>query len=686
MRRSPILATCLLCAAVLAPATSAAAEPPVPTRTQSVLACPKVAQAPAIDGKLDDAAYSRAQPLRHFSFKTIGVNYQTEAWLCRDEKNFYVAARCFDDNLAELVTKNEGGNLWRNDCLEIYIVPQKQAKYFSHLIVDCDGRSTGGVWGADKWHEPVESKSIDMKVKTGREPNAWTAEVAIPIEAFGLPITDKSVWAFGLNREKHSYPEENSSFQGGFNKPEEYPDLVFDGRTIVFDGLGFKNIGGERVKTSYMFSSGAGKLGGNVDLLPGQSHHKDIQEAFSKLSKGREMTIEILQPQGMVPATEKYVMVAPPKPVAKIDTASLPEAKFRPGPINDPKFFPVAVWLQPAGAGWLKSLKDIGVNVFYGGVDSYPSPKDKGYLDALQAQGMYAILPFKAAYVDQELYKHPAVIGWMHGDEPDQPKEGGATATAEELMAAYLKMRAPQPSLRVFMNLGQGVANDRYGARVSYDKYPDYCKGADVITYDIYPCNSLGADGPERLCVVAKGVERLVRWTDGKKPIWFVVEVNRFTQEREKDSRAPTPEEVKTQVWMAINYGARGICLFCHSWYKTPSVSRIDPEMMKGLKTTFAEVHSLAEVINSPTMSPGATAKASPGGMIGLLTKKHGGATYVFAVNMFKKAEKPTITVKGAADGTAEVLFENRTVPVKGGKIVDDFAPYAVHRYKISGK
>jgi YD repeat-containing protein len=41
---------------------------------------------------------------------------------------------------------------------------------------------------------------------------------------------------------------------------------------------------------------------------------------------------------------------------------------------------------------------------------------------------------------------------------------------------------------------------------------------------------------------------------------------------------------------------------------------------------------------------------------------------------MFKKTEKPTITVPGAADGTAEVLFENRTVPVKGGQIVDDFA------------
>ncbi len=42
------------------------------------------------------------------------------------------------------------------------------------------------------------------------------------------------------------------------------------------------------------------------------------------------------------------------------------------------------------------------------------------------------------------------------------------------------------------------------------------------------------------------GVERLVQWTEGKKPVRHVVEVNRFTQEAEKGSRAPTPEEVKT--------------------------------------------------------------------------------------------------------------------------------------------
>jgi hypothetical protein len=52
-------------------------------------------------------------------------------------------------------------------------------------------------------------------------------------------------------------------------------------------------------------------------------------------------------------------------------------------------------------------------------------------------------------------------------------------------------------------------------------------------------------------------------------------------------------------------------------------------------------------------------------------------------VNMYRKPARAEITVKGAQGTQAEVLFENRTVPVGGGTLSDDFAPYAVHRYRI---
>ena len=65
------------------------------------------------------------------------------------------------------------------------------------------------------------------------------------------------------------------------------------------------------------------------------------------------------------------------------------------------------------------------------------------------------------------------------------------------------------------------------------------------------------------------------------------------------------------------------------------------------------------------------------------MTKKHGGATYVFAAAMRDKPTTGTFTVKGVGDATADVLGENRKVAVKGGSFTDAFGGYGVHLYKI---
>jgi hypothetical protein len=48
--------------------------------------------------------------------------------------------------------------------------------------------------------------------------------------------------------------------------------------------------------------------------------------------------------------------------------------------------------------------------------------------------------------------------------------------------------------------------------------------------------------------------------------------------------------------------------------------------------------------------------------------------------------EGPTtgsFTVKGVTAARAEVLGENRTIPIKDGTFSDDYGPYGLHLYKI---
>ena len=660
-----------------------AGEELVPVRQSGVLVAPLVDAAPKIDGKLDDATWAKAQPLRHFGFRNKAVRYQTEGWLCRDAAKFYFAARCFDDNLAGLVTAFEGRALWKNDCIELFVVPEKKELFYAHLIVTCDGRTHGSTWVPDEWGEPTRGMDVKLTAATGREKDAWTMELSVPIAAFGHAITPASVWALGFCREKHSDPPEVSSFQGGFNRPREYPDLVFDNRIVVADGVGFRNIGGTPQRVQITFRSGPKDSDSVRTIEPGQSSPVTWQALIRTLPEAKEFSIAASAQDGRLIAEEMYLLASPPSKEEPVDVSKIPPAKFAKTVLDDPSFFPVSVWLQPAGPA--AAYKAMGVNVYVGGVDSYPRPKDREFLDAIHKHGMFAICPYKKQYVEEKLFEHPAFIGWMFGDEPDNVNQatGQVGRTPADLLADLARIRRDDPAHRVYLNLGCGVANERFVGRGATDEqYADYPKACDIISFDVYPCNSIQPNGPDRLHLVAKGIDRLRKWAGPEKKVWCWIEANKISK---GEGRAPTPDEVKTQIWMALVHGANGYGFFCHSWAgERASVSAIAPEMQAALAPINVEVHKLAPVLNSPTIADAATVKPSMGSRVDAMVKRHEGATYVFAVNMFRKPEKATLTVKGLGDATAEVLFENRTLPVKGGAFTDDFVPYAVRRYKLA--
>lgn len=665
-------------------AIPAGAQQLVPARQQGVLAVPLVADPPAIDGKLDDPAWARAQPLKQFAFRKKAVALQTEGWICRDQKNLYFAARCFDDKLDELVTAFDGNAIWKNDCIELFIAPEKRDLFFCHLAVSCDGMTSGGTWVPDEWGEPTHGRPLEMTAKTGREAKAWTMELAVPIAAFGFPITPQSVWALGFNREKHTDPEEVSGFQGGFNSPREYPDLVFDGRTVVFDGIGVRNVGTAPQRVTATVVAGGQRTARTLDLAPGKSIPLDWQAAAKNANEGDTFTVEVAGADGKPLGRESYTLVAPSEPVRPAaNLAVVPAAKFRKSVLDDPDFFPISVWLQPAGAA--AAYKAMGVNVYVGGSDAYPNPKDGAFLESVQQQGMFVICPYKKEYVTSKLYEHPAFLGWMFGDEPDNVDQatGRCNTPPDKLIKDFARVRNDDPTHPVYLNLGCGVADERFVGRAATDEeYQAFARCDDILSYDVYPCNSIAPNGPDRLCLVAKGIDRLRQWGGPDRRVWCWIEANKFGQDPNQ-GRSPTPDEVKTMIWMALVHGARGYGFFCHTWYKTFRVNGIEPAMQQALAPVNLQVQALARVLNSPTVANGASVKVTQGSRVDVMVKKVGGATYAFAVNMYRKPEKATITLKGVGAGKAEVLGEERTLDVRAGALTDDFAAYAVHLYKV---
>src|SRR5262249_42057798 len=123
-----------------------------------------------------------------------------------------------------------------------------------------------------------------------------------------------------------------------------------------------------------------------------------------------------------------------------------------------PDSFPLAVWLQaPANAARYKA---IGIDLYVG---LWRGPTEE-QLDALDRAGLRVI----CAQNERSLrFKdRPTIVGWMHGDEPDNAqslgrgKGYGPPIPMAKIVEGYERIRKADPDRPVLLNLGQGVAWD----------------------------------------------------------------------------------------------------------------------------------------------------------------------------------------------------------------------------------
>jgi len=370
--------------------------------------------------------------------------------------------------------------------------------------------------------------------------------------------------------------------------------------------------------------------------------------------------------------------------------ASSPYARWQHGPSADPAYFPIAVWLQdPRNA---VRYKQAGINLY---VALWRGPTD-AQLAALKAAGMSVICHQNAAGMAHR--DDPTIVGWMHGDEPDNAqsvrdeKTGrrgyGPPIPPARIVADYERRRAADPTRPVMLNLGQGVANDAWKGRgpgASLDDYPGYVRGADIVSFDVYPVAGIDRpDGADFLWYVAKGVDRLVKWTGGNKLVWNCIECTHISDPKAK----ATPAHVKSEVWMALVHGSRGLIYFVHEFKPRSNEHALldDPEMLAAVTAINHQIHELAPVLNSPTVPDGGTVRSSDSEVpIDLMVKRRPEATYVFAVGMRNRPAQGRFALRGLpAEATGEVLGEDRRLTIRDGQFADDFPAYGVHIYRIT--
>ena len=372
-------------------------------------------------------------------------------------------------------------------------------------------------------------------------------------------------------------------------------------------------------------------------------------------------------------------------PAAEIHTNS---AKWsEKPPWSDPGFFPLAVWLQsPANAA---RYQKAGINCYVG---LWKGPTEE-QLTALQKAGMHVICSQNDVGLKHR--DNPLIIGWMHGDEPDnaqalpQGTGWGPPIPPETIVADYGKLHAKDPSRPVLLNLGQGVAWDAYygrGVRSNHpEDYPKYIEGSDIVSFDIYPVVHEKPAVAGKLWFVPQGVERLIKWSGGRRMVWNCLECTHISNPEKK----ATPHQVRSMAWMSLIHGSQGLIYFVHQFKPVFREAALldDPEMLGAVTALNRQITELAPVLKSPSQPSVVTVKCDNAAVpVATMVKTFAGATYLFAAAMREGTTGATFTLPSKTAAEVEVLGESRALQATDRVFTDRFGSWDVHLYRVKNQ
>jgi hypothetical protein len=193
-------------------------------------------------------------------------------------------------------------------------------------------------------------------------------------------------------------------------------------------------------------------------------------------------------------------------------------------------------------------------------------------------------------------------------------------------------------------------------------------------------------------------------------PQFSYIEASRINQNGAQMSQSVTGAMLRAEVWAAVIHGARGIVYFpqvvapdgfdwdghCgtrteYAWYDFRACYPNDPTYTR--PTDVQGVHAAIVAVNAQlnALSPVLVTDYDPSGIAATAPAPlevgwriaPDGTRWIFAVN---SSSTPLVGAKitlTGVSGSAAVFGENRSEPIVGGAITDDFDAWGVHIYSV---
>jgi photosystem II stability/assembly factor-like uncharacterized protein len=182
--------------------TSAQAElwlrEPKGTPPKELWHCARATAKPRLDGRLDEPMWRAGNSIELRSMQRDDLDWRAVAMLAYDEEFLYLGVSCNQAPGFQYAANDQprprDSDLTDQDRIELAIDLDRDCVTYYRLTVDHRGWTGESCWGDRTWNPT-------WFVASGRDGNAWTAEVAIPLsELTGQLPQSKHAWGIGIQR------------------------------------------------------------------------------------------------------------------------------------------------------------------------------------------------------------------------------------------------------------------------------------------------------------------------------------------------------------------------------------------------------------------------------------------------------------------------------------------------------
>jgi len=254
---------------------------------------------------------------------------------------------------------------------------------------------------------------------------------------------------------------------------------------------------------------------------------------------------------------------------------------------------------------------------------------------------------------------HPAILAWNSGDEPD------VWNVAPEQVGRHIDaVLDTDPGHPLYTTVADPALLRRYGPY------------ADIFSNDPYPVRK-----PDSNTIAVAHQTALAREAvQQRRPVWIVPQCFGYP---DGPWAVPTPAQERSMSYQALIEGANGLI-----WYTYDDVKfklNEHPEVLAMMRQLTREIRALPPLLLDPD-APTTRFQAGPDGCLRACAIRDARSVTILAAHTNATDLGPmTLKAPGLpAQGTAEVLFEDRHVAIANGQLVDAFGAYGVHAYRVA--